>query len=390
MLSSDDNRLLTQTGPGTPGGELLRRYWQPLCPVSELTADKPKIRLRRLGEDLVLFRDGGGNIGLVAEQCRHRQASLYYGYIEDDGLRCPYHGWKFDTSGACIERPFEKNKNGRIENCQRAYPVQSLGGILFGYLGPAPAPLLPRWENLVRRDGRRMIRVLPIHNCNWLQAQENSCDPVHTYWLHAHRLKLLGRNRRLQAYFGRPIEGYEFELCHEAGWSGVRKIRIFGGDRPEREVGHPSIFPHVLMSPQEGALVTHMRAPIDDTHTYILFAEFAPSPDGVDVEQRDQDIPVEYVDHPLGADGEYDLGTFIAQDLMAWETQGAIADRSRELLGAPDRGIIMFRNLLREQIEIVRNGGEPVGVIRDSAVNEIIRFSLSKGQERSKRYGAAE
>ena len=174
MLSKEDNELLTQTSAGTPGGELLRRYWMPLCPAAELNAEKPKRRVRVLGENLVLFRDGQGRHGLVAEQCPHRNASLYYGFVEDVGLRCAYHGWKFDAEGACIERPFEKVKDAHLPNCAKAYPVQMLGGIMFGYLGPLPAPLLPRWENFVRKDGKRTITVLPVHNCNWLQAQEKA------------------------------------------------------------------------------------------------------------------------------------------------------------------------------------------------------------------------
>jgi 5,5'-dehydrodivanillate O-demethylase len=378
MLSKEDNRLLTEVGPGTPGGEMLRRYWMPVCPAPELTAEKPKKRVRMLGEDLVVFRDLQGRIGLVAEQCPHRRASLYHGFVEDDGLRCAYHGWKFEVDGTCIEQPFERGTEAsRASACQRAYPVQQLGGILFAYLGPLPAPLLPRWEPLVRKDGLRSITVAAIHRHNWLQAQENSVDPVHTYYLHAQMLKKLGLGERSRLYFDRPIEDFDFELCREASWTGIRKIRVFGGDRPEREVGHPAIFPNILMNPQEGRVVMHFRVPVDDTNTYIIYGEFTPSADGAEVEQDEADIPVTYLPHPRSADGEYDLSNFIAQDLMAWETQGAIFDRSSELLGRSDRGIVMLRNLLKQQIEAVQAGKDPVGIIRDPALNEIITFKLT-------------
>lgn len=390
MLSKEENKLLTQVGPGTPCGKLLRCYWMPVCPVAEISADKPKRRVRLLGENLVLFRDGKGRLGLVQEQCPHRRASLYFGFVENDGLRCSYHGWKFDVEGTCIERPFEKDKNAPVKNCQKAYPVQSLGGVIFGYLGPSPAPLLPRWENLVRKDGVRSITVLPLHHCNWLQTQENSVDPVHTFWLHAHSLKLQGLEPRAQEYFGRPIENYDFEVCHEPAWSGIRKIREYGGDRPEREIGHPAIFPNILMNPQGDALVTHLRSPVDDEHTNIIWAEFRATSDGRDVEQRDEEIPVKYLEHPLQPDGEYNLTSFPSQDLMAWETQGAITDRSREMLGASDRGIVLWRRLLKEQIEAVAQGKEPVGLIRDPAINDIIRFHLSTGQAKAARGEAAE
>ena len=381
MLSPEDNEMLTQVGPGTPCGELLRRYWMPICPAAELTPQKPKRRVRMLGEDLVLFRDGQGRIGLLPEHCPHRHASLYFGFVEEDGLRCAYHGWKFDAAGKCIEQPFEPaNSPLKAEACRRAYPVQQLAGILFAYLGPAPAPLLPRWETVARTDGTRSILVLPVHRCNWLQAQENSSDPVHTYYLHSHMFKMLGQTGGEAAYYYRPIESYDFELCKEPAWAGVRKIRVFGGDQPEREVGHPAILPNILLNPQGKRIATHWRVPMDDTHTYIIWCEFTPSEDGRAVAQADADIPVSYVADGLQANGERDLTSFATQDQMAWETQGPIFDRSTELLGRSDRGIVMFRTLLRQQIEAVRAGKDPAGVIRDPKLNEMISFVLSKGQ----------
>jgi 5,5'-dehydrodivanillate O-demethylase len=383
MLSAADNALLTQVGPEMPCGELLRRYWMPVCPAAELTPAKPKKRVRMLGENLVLFRDLQGGVGLVAEHCPHRRASLYFGFVEEDGLRCAYHGWKFAVDGRCLEQPFERGTEAsRAQACQTSYPVQQLAGILFAYLGPLPAPLLPRWENLVRKDGVRSVRVAPLHNCNWLQAQENSHDPVHTFYLHAQTLKRLGLDERARAYFDRPIEDYTFELCHEPTWTGIRKARIFGGDRPERELGHPAIFPNLLMNPQGKQLVTHWRVPIDDSHTYIIYGEFLPTLDGSEVAQDEADIPVTYMRDPHLPDGEYDLSEFVFQDQMAWETQGEVYDRSTELLGRSDLGIVMFRKLLKEQIEAVQAGREPVGIIRDPALNEIITFALSVGQAR--------
>lgn len=382
-LSEEMNLRLTQVGPGTPGGALLRRYWMPICPAAEITAERPKKRVRMLGEDLVVYRDGSGRYGLVPEACPHRGASLAYGFIEEDGIRCAYHGWKFDVSGACIEQPFERNSEKlRPLACRPAYVVQALAGMLWGYLGPAPAPLLPRWEMLVSTKGVREITVLPMHNCNWLQAQENSVDPVHTYYLHAQTLlrqppEVRAPFARSIAYFSRPIEDYEFELVHEPAWTGIRKIRHYGGDRPEREGGHPAIFPHVLVAPQDYGLVMHFRLPVDDTHTRIFWVGLAPSDGGEPIDQPDDRIPVSYLPHPLRPDGEYDVTTFANQDLMAWETQGPRYDRRHELLGASDRGVTMLRKLLREQIDLVEAGGEPVGVIRDPAINDIISFGIT-------------
>jgi 5,5'-dehydrodivanillate O-demethylase len=384
-LSKERNEQLTQVGPGTAGGDLLRRYWMPISPAKEVRAAKSKKRVRILGEHLVLFRDGQGRLGLIPEHCPHRHASLYFGFLEDDGLRCSYHGWKFAADGECIEQPFEaKDTKLRGLACRPSYPVEELGGLIFAYLGPSPAPLLPRWEALVREDGVRSIVQLPVHNCNWVQAQENSHDPVHVYYLHGHMLLQQGLQDQYPtdfAYLYRPIDSYEFEVCHEPAWTGIRKIRTYGGDRPEREAGHPAVFPNILVTAQAEKLVMHFRVPMDDEHTAITWIEFTPTDRAVAATGDPQQEPtVTYLAHPLGVDGEYNLATFENQDLMAWETQGAVFDRSTELLGSSDRGITLFRNLLREQIELVARGEEPVGVIRDPAINQTVTFGISDAQ----------
>jgi 5,5'-dehydrodivanillate O-demethylase len=380
MLTKEDNEFLTRVGPGTPAGNLLRRYWHPICPAAELTAAQPKRRVRMLGEDLLLFRDGKGRLGLVAEQCAHRRASLYYGFVEEDGLRCAYHGWKYDVSGQCIEQPFEPAASPlKQEACQRAYPVAQFACMFWTYMGPAPVPLLPHWEPLLRRDGAHRIMILPELACNWLQCMENSVDPVHTYYLHGHMMHMHGMTERA-AYFYRPIEAYDFELVKEELWAGVRKVRSFGGEQAETELGHPLIFPCILMAPQRQFLVMHFRVPVDDTHTRIYRRELEPgaASDGSDLDNP----PLDYVASFRGEDGEYALTTFNAQDGMAWETQGPVTDRSKELLGASDRGVVMYRRLLKEQIQAVQRGEEPVGVVRDPAKNEAIRIPVSESQGR--------
>jgi 5,5'-dehydrodivanillate O-demethylase len=383
MVSRDENELMTRVGPGTPAGTLLRRYWHPICPAQELTGEKPKKKIRLLGEDLVLFRDGGGRLGLLPEQCPHRSASLYYGFVEEDGIRCPYHGWKFAADGECLEQPFEPNNPAlKKRACQRAYPVQQLGGLFWAYLGPDPVPLLPRWSSLVSLEGTRRITILPELQCNWLQIMENSVDTTHTYYLHGHMMTMLGMGDKA-AYYYRPIQNYEFEVVKEELWTGVRKVRIYGGDNGERELGHPVIFPCILMSPQRQYLMMHFRVPVDDTHTYIVRYEFLPG------EKSDasnaENPPVEYVKPFKNEDGEFHLQTFGSQDGMAWETQGAITDRSRELLGNSDRGIALYRRMLREQIAAVQEGKEPAGLIHDPAKNQEIKIQVSSGQAKMAR-----
>jgi 5,5'-dehydrodivanillate O-demethylase len=373
MLSKEQNERLTRVGPGTPCGELLRRYWQPLCPAGELTPEKPKKRVRMMGEDLVVYRDSKGNYGCITEQCPHRRTSLYYGFVEDGGIRCAYHGWKFDCIGQCIDQPFEPNVHFKEKIRTRAYPVQKLAGVLFTYMGPDPdkAPLLPRWDVLVREDGRRTIQLRPTLRCNWLQAQENVVDLVHTYYLHGHMDVVLGLNSSSAPFYYRPIENYDWKVCD----LGIEKVVVYGGDNPEVEVRPPLVFPNILRIPAGPVQSIHWRVPEDDTNTRIFWVGFLPSKDGSFQMSENEHPTYEYLADEKDAAGEFILQTFNAQDTMAWETQGAIVDRSLEHLGATDRGIIMFRKMLDEQIARVERGEEPtVAVVRDPVQNRIINF----------------
>ncbi len=150
-----------------------------------------------LGEELVLYRTEAGQYGLLAERCSHRGASLYYGFLEGECLRCPYHGWLYDSSGRCVEQPFEPALSLMKHTLRHgAYPVQELGGLLFAYLGPPPSqPLLPRWDRLVWPGATRRIVIQPILACNWVQAKENSADVTHAFFLHGHTKKMKGLQR---------------------------------------------------------------------------------------------------------------------------------------------------------------------------------------------------
>jgi 5,5'-dehydrodivanillate O-demethylase len=378
MLSNEDNDLLTRVGLGTPAGELLRRYWHPVAAACEITGDKPKKKIRLLGEDLVLFRDGSGKLGLIEEHCPHRGVSLYYGFVENSGIRCAYHGWKFDCSGQCLEMPFEpENATFKSKMKAKAYQVQELSGLLFAYLGPDPAPLLPHYDPLVRTDVRRKIHVLPQINCNWLQVMENSVDPTHTHYLHG--ANMTARGSEEASFHYRKIEAIDFVVRKEADWGGVIKKRVFGDVEIDSNEGHPVIFPTMLLLPPHPHIMMHFRVPVDDTHTQIFRCQFTESENGEEVNQNE--VPVEYVKPFVDDSGEYHLTTFGSQDAMAWETQGAIANRSREMLGASDRGIALYRRLLKEQIAAVQDGKDPLGVIRDPAINQRIMIALSTQQQ---------
>jgi len=371
MLSIERNERLTRVGPGTPGGALLRRYWQPLCAAVELTPERPKKRLTLLCEDLVVFREPDGSYGCVGEQCAHRRCSLYYGFVEEGGIRCPYHGWKYARDGRCIEQPFEPaNSPLKDEARQPAYAVQELAGLLFVYMGPQPAPLLPRWDVMVREDGLKKIQIRPTIACNWLQIQENTVDTVHTYYLHGHASKLKGHHDGNANYYYRPILGYEYAYCE---W-GIEKKCFYGGERPEEEVRPPLIFPNILRIPEGRTENLHWRVPIDDHTTAIIVMRFTPVEPGQPA-PRQTSIPTEIMPDDYDEAGNHGLNNFYSQDRMAWETQGPVLDRSKELLGSTDRGIVMFRKLLDEQIAIVEKGGDPMALLRDPKKNEIIAFT---------------
>ena len=360
MLDHATNELLTRTGRGTDMGELLRRYWMPLAPKLEIDqTDKKQIRL--LGEDLVLFKNSAGSYGLVAEQCSHRGASLFYGRVEADGIRCPYHGWKYDLSGRCLEQPAESPASEYKDTIRHpAYPVEESGGVLFGYLGPQPPPLLPRYDILVRENWVRRIEIHPTLDCNWLQPMENAVDPAHLYWLHG--------------YTGGAPTSRDERMDFEIFEYGIYKYHY---DEKKMEV-HPLVFPNLLRGPGN---VAHFRIPMDDTHTGVLYVLYSPAADGRPGKQKE--VPYKYIDpvkEPYDDNGfpryRHHMKTFASQDAMAWETQGKIADRTREHLGASDKGVVMFRQMLRIQIEKVKKGEDPIGVIRDPEKNKIVELKV--------------
>ena len=373
MLTKEENVLLTSVGRGTPGGELLRRYWMPIACTGELTEQKPIKAARLLGEDLVVYRDKSERYGVVAEQCPHRKASLAFGRVDEEGIRCPYHGWKFDGTGKCLEQPAEPESGGFKDKIKHiAYPAQRLGGLIWTYMGPQPAPLLPRWDVLTWENGQRWVQKHEIYKCNWLQPMENSVDPSHLYWLHGDT-----------AHLAPTVDRYEEDHQFTPFEYGIMKRRITpgrkAGDPPVIDQ-HPLLFPitlrHVFRASKTTGFVLHnvqIRVPVDDARTQVFVVYFTPN--DTDKSPAEGDTPWEYF--PIrDENGEYRLSEVLVQDAMAWETQGAPTDRTQEHLGVGDEGIILLRKILREQIEIVRNGGDPLGVVRDAQKNQLIEFEV--------------
>ena len=320
--------------------------------------------IRILGEDLVLFRTEQGVLGLIQERCPHRSASLAYGIPDAEGLRCAYHGWYFSPEGRCLEQPYD-DLNGRGTFKDRigisAYPVRELGGLVWAYFGPAPAPELPRWDILVEEGLSREIGVTRLE-CNWLQCMENSLDPVHFEWLHARLFNYLAKKR------GEPpvmtprrhlkIEFDVFEF-------GIFKRRLLEGDVETSDdwtVGHPILFPNTLAVGEPFQL----RVPIDDTHTLRINYATRPLADG---EEPQMEVPK--VDLPdRNEEGRPILETILGHDMMAWTTPGAVTPRPLENLARSDRGVVLYRRLLEENIEKVVQGLDPMGLLRDPARNQ--------------------
>jgi 5,5'-dehydrodivanillate O-demethylase len=184
MLTTEDNERLTRIGPGTPMGDLLRRYWQPIAPSNEFTDDYRIKPIRLLGEDLVLYRDLAGTWGLIERWCAHRGTDLSMGRVEDCGIRCMRHGWVYMENGQCLDMPLEEEPFA-AEVKMNGYPVAEAGGLVWGYLGPQPAPLVPDWAPFTWQDGLTQVVYTDLP-CNWLQCQESALDPIAVEWLQAY------------------------------------------------------------------------------------------------------------------------------------------------------------------------------------------------------------
>ena len=383
MLSTEMNDRLARVGPGTPGGELLRRYWVPFLPAAQLDEDAVQ-PVRILGEDLTCYRDKSGNIGLIGQRCLHRAVDLRWGIPATDGLRCPYHGWLYDSTGVCVEAPLEARTDMFAERLRLpAYPVQEMGGLLFAYMGPSPAPLLPPWDLFVWPNSVRQIGVAKLE-ANWLQCQENTGDPTHGVWLHGYlfeyTLQKMGDKERLDNMndsFMRGGVGIQ-DLYVHATEHGMEKGVIFskalGADEDRKSRHSTVIFPFYTEQNAAGAPWSEfqIRVPIDDYHTYHISYNCYAAPQGVEAPKQDV-IP--YYEVPIwDENGKPVLDCVLNQDFIGWWSQGSLTDRSQENLGRTDIPVVFLRRQLDEQITIVENGGEPMNVFRDPAKMPDILF----------------
>ena len=363
MLKQELNEQLTQVGPGTPMGELLRRYWYPVAFVRELD-EWPIKKVRLLGENFALWKQPSGRYGIMQEHCPHRRASMVYGVVEEEGLRCGYHGWLFDEGGQCLDQPAEPQGSTFANRVQAfAGKVEAMGGMVWAYIGPDPAPELPRFDVYVD-EGFKDVgwTVLP---CNWLQIMENSVDPHHVEWLHGRYFKFLGEQQGFLAPPG--FQKKHLKVAFDDMEWGILKRRVLEGNSEENDdwaVGHPLVFPYCMRVGGAGLEQMQIRVPIDDTHTWVAFYS-SHQPPGMDT-FPEQVYPVDYEFEWLDEKGEHIVDYIEGQDIMAWVTQGDINDRTAEHLGKSDIGVIQLRKMFREQMALVAEGKDPtVGFTRE-------------------------
>ena len=380
----EEDEELTHVGPGTPCGEYMRRFWQPVAMTSQLH-DLP-IVTRILGEDLVVFRDRSGDIGLLHKHCAHRGASLEFGRIEEHGIRCCYHGWHFGIDGTVLETPGEpEDSEIRHRVCQGAYPVQEVKGLVFAYMGPpAEKPEFPYYDAINLPDHE----LLPysIHSpCNWLQESENSMDPFHSVFLH-------GRNAGpqfagLEHFVELPVVAYHnrpngFVYSHARRINDLVMIRFHDHVTPNM-AQNGAMFQNLLEPKAFGRMsLTKWVVPVDDTNSRKFgWRHFNDKDEGLRQGTRD-DVGWEKVDfYGQTAHRSYDEMQRNPGDWEAWSSQRPIAVHQREYLGTTDEGVSKLRSKLKRDIRAVAKGkpvlrpeGTPEQPIHTYAGDTILRI----------------
>jgi phenylpropionate dioxygenase-like ring-hydroxylating dioxygenase large terminal subunit len=364
---------LTEVGAGTPMGELLRRYWHPIGLTADASATPRQIRV--LGEDLILFRDLDGRPGLLYPHCAHRGTSLYYGKVEQKGIRCCYHGWLFDPQGHCLEQPCEpEGGKARASARQPWYPLEERYGLIWAYLGPPQRkPVLPRYECLEQLGPGEMLEAddrsiggggPQIIDCNWLQHYENLVDPYHVVILHSS----FSGTQFVEQMAVMPKVSWDTQE-HSVRTLSIRQLPDGKTFRRISEAGLPTL--RVIPNPRVGSygMVESLGwiLPIDDHHFRIYVV-------GRVKEKGELHKMRSRLGGKLWEELTEEEHQRFPGDYEAMTSQGKIARHSEEHLATSDRGIVMLRRLLQKQLEVVAQGGDPAGVFFDPATPPV-RFS---------------
>ena len=385
MLKKEQNDLLTQTGPGTPMGNLFRRYWLPALLSEELpTPDCPPVRLQLLSERMITFRDSSGRLGAIDEFCAHRGVSLWFGRNEENGLRCSYHGWKYDVNGQCLEVPSEPAESGYCERVKlKSYPLVERGGVIWIYMGPPELqPALPEWE-FATVPASQSFMSKRSQECNWLQALEGGIDSSHVSFLHSGALNSdpLFKGAKGNEYNLKDLKPVFDVVASDGG--------LYIGARRNAEAGKyywritPWVMPSFTMVPPRAdhPLHGHFWVPIDDENNWAWSFDYHPtrdlSPYEVQAMKDGHGIHVRYEpgsnyrplqnkenDYLMDRDAQKRRASFSGiegiamQDASLQESMGAIQDRTRENLVSTDNGIIMMRQRLLKTLKALTEKGE--------------------------------
>jgi phthalate 4,5-dioxygenase len=389
-MRREDNERLVHVGPGTPAGTLFRRYWQPAALSEEVAKrDGAPVRVRLLGEDLVAFRDSTGRVGLIDAYCRHRRAPLFLGRNEESGLRCVYHGWKFDVAGRCVDLPSEPADSPmKSEMRLKSYPTVERGGIVWAYLGPPETmPAEPDYE-WTRAPATHRAVSKTIQSSNYLQGLEGGLDTAHVSFLHNNRIgdgnNLFTRDTAPKIDVYETDYGYHYVSTRKVA-DGQRFVRLYQYIMPYQQmrpnVTQTGLSANLRVPRYDG----HIWVPIDDEHTFVYNwmcgydANSALDPDYVEQLEagygrgHDDYVPGTFrlkaslandyfIDRAAQKTQSFTGITGInTQDMALQEGMGAWPDRSKEYLGTSDRAIVVLRRMLLDAIDTAERGETPPG-----------------------------
>jgi phthalate 4,5-dioxygenase oxygenase subunit len=404
MLSAADNEFLTKTGPGTRMGKLFRRYWIPALLPEELPhPDCPPVRVTLLGENLVAFRDSEGKIGLLEEGCAHRKVSLYFGQNLDCGLRCPYHGWKYDVNGSCVDMPSEPAES-KLKNSikLRSYPCKEFGGVIWTYMGPEElTPELPVFEWSQVPDNQ-VYASKRIQRTNYAQSIEGGIDSSHVSFLHADTV--LWNPERKKSALSKTFKDGAPRFFIEPTDYGM----MIGARRNAGEGNHywritQFMFPWYTMIPasDDKPIGGHAWVPIDDENCMVWSFNYHPVRPLTNTELHmyksggeihtplipGSYLPVRNKDNDYLIDRDLQKGASLsgikgisAQDMAMQESMGPIVDRTTEHLGTSDTAVIMMRRLLMKAANDLETGAEPPGIQPESQRVRSISITLPEGE----------
>jgi 5,5'-dehydrodivanillate O-demethylase len=349
-MDATENELLTRVGRGTPCGEMLRRYWWPVAVSDHVVASPQKIKL--LGEEFVLFRLASGQVAMLDLHCTHRAASLEYGRVEPNGIRCPYHGWLYDPEGRCLDQPCEPaDSTYKTRVRQKAYPVRDLSGFVFAYIGPQPAPELPLYDLLAAEGYDKVVQGRDVHS-NWLQRAENMLDALHVMVLHASIYPELALKRPDRCDYTETWYGFQMELDYPNGVKDKHHHFFPAGNRLE-----------LARAGQKAHQFIQWCVPLDDHESVVYQMLASKADDGVGKVSAAQYQKTVRNQYKRVEDGWWNIWERDQDDAIT-DSQGQIVDRTQEHLGVADVGIVKLRRMLKLSIERVQRGEDPVGVIR--------------------------